>query len=380
MAGKQDYYELLGVSKSATPEELKKAYRKMAIKHHPDKNAGDKASEEKFKEISEAYAVLSDAEKKSVYDRFGHEGLKGAAGGGGGFSGGFSSGGFNFNDIFEGAFGGGEGFFDSFFGGSRGGSRVRGGADIRYQVQITLKEALEGKKSTVEVRKQEKCSVCKGSGAKPGTSPTTCPDCGGTGQIRQSRGLFSVSTTCPRCGGRGSVISSPCSTCHGKGHVAQTKKINVTIPAGIDNGQSIKISGEGEASSSGGPNGDLYITVRVEDHDIYHREADILYCELPVSVSQAILGTMVSCPTIDGKKVKIKIPSGTAHGSVLRVRGEGMPSLRTGVRGDLHVKILVEIPQKLSAKAKALIEELASEMKDTEEPMPKRLQRNSSFF
>lgn len=381
MSTKKDYYELLGVPREASAEELKKAYRKMAIQYHPDKNKGDKVAEEKFKEISEAYAVLSDKEKRSMYDRFGHAGINGASGGGG-FGGGFSGfgGDFDFSDIFENAFSG-ESIFDSFFGGGGRGSRQKRGADLRFHMEITLEEAFLGKKQIIEVKKQEKCETCGGTGAKPGTSPSTCPDCGGRGQVRQSRGLFSISTTCPRCGGKGSIVTSPCSACHGKATVAKVKKLNITCPAGIDNGQSIKISGEGEPSSSGGSTGDLYVTVSVKEHDFFLREGEALYCELPVSVTQAILGTSVEIVLIDGKKINVKIPAGTEHGSILKVKGAGMPSLRSGRTGDLHIKIKIEIPQNISSKVKKLVETLSDELGDKNNKATlSRLNRRSSFF
>jgi molecular chaperone DnaJ len=380
MSSKKDYYDLLGVARGASKDELKKAYRKLAVKWHPDKNKGNTEAEEKFKEISEAYAVLSDDEKRPVYDRFGHEGLSGGGGSGfGGFSG-FSSS-FDFSDIFEQAFGG-ESIFDSFFGGSRRGSRVRRGSDLKYRMDISLDEAYNGKKTTLELNKQDTCSECKGSGAKPGTSPKTCPDCGGEGQVRQSRGVFSINTTCSRCRGNGNIVDTPCPTCSGRGVVSKVKKINVTIPEGIDNGQSIKIPGEGEASPQGGQNGDLYISINITQHKYFLREEETLYCEIPISISQAVLGGTIFVTTITGKRIKLKIQSGTQHGSIMRIKGEGMPILHSHSKGDMHIKILVDIPKHVNGKLKKLYEQISAEtsINDSPEPKPVAQKRRGFFF
>lgn len=382
MATKADYYETLGVPKNATKEDLKKAYRKLAIQYHPDKNKGDQAAEEKFKTISEAYAVLSDDQKRATYDRFGHEGLSGG-GGGQGF-GGFQQGNFDFSEIFEDVFGGGESVFGSFFGfGGRGGrTRTRKGADLRYKMDLTLEEALNGKKHVLEVKKQEKCEVCDGSGAKPGTSQKSCPDCGGNGQIRQSRGMFSVNTTCPRCSGQGRIVESPCVKCDGSGVLLEKKKINVTIPPGIDEGQSIKIGGEGESPVGGGTAGDLYISIALRPHDYFVREEEHLYCEAEINIAQAALGAQIEIETIDHKKIKVRIAPGTAHGTVLRVKGEGMPILNAGGRrGDLHIKVLVQIPTRLGSAEKKLFEQLGKELgMDESRPLKRLTSERSSFF
>ncbi len=370
---KEDYYELLGVPKNVNKDDLKKAYRKLAIQYHPDKNKGDKASEEKFKAINEAYAVLSDDQKRATYDRFGHE----AVGGGGG-GGGFQQGNFDFSDIFEDVFSG-DSAFSSFFGfGGRGGggSRAKRGADLRYKMEVTLEDALVGKKHTLEIKKQERCDDCNGSGAKKGTSQKTCPDCGGGGQIRQSRGMFSINTACHRCSGTGRIIESPCNTCSGAGTVVQKKKINVTIPPGIDDGQSIKMSGEGEAASGDGSAGDLYLTIALRQHEIFIRQEENLFAELPVNLAQAVLGGSNEVRTLDGKTIKIKIQSGTSEGSMLRVKGEGMPILNSGGRrGDLMLRVKLDIPSRLTSKQKKLFEELSSEMPLEESKNIRRISR-----
>ena len=361
---KEDFYELLGVSRSATKDELKKAYRKLAVKYHPDKNKGNKQAEEHFKKISEAYAVLSDDKKRKTYDQFGHDGLKGGMGGG--FSGGFDFSSIfeEFDDLFsgfgEGSFGGSS-FFDSFFGGGgRRRSRTRKGRDLEYRIDLDLKEAFEGHHTTIDIRKKEQCAPCNGNGVEKGTSSSTCPDCGGLGQVRQSRGIFSINAPCSRCSGSGQIIKNPCRVCGGSGVEFKRKKINIRVPAGIDNGQTIKITGEGEALEGGGINGDLYVVVKVNPHDYFVREDDVLYCEMPINLSQAILGTTMIIKLLDDKKVNLKVTPGTQHGDVMRIKGQGMVMLNSGGRrGDLHVKILVHIPERLSGKEKRLFEELA---------------------
>jgi len=386
MAEKEDYYKLLEIEKGASKEEIKKAYRKLAIKYHPDKNKGDKNAEEMFKKVSEAYAILSDDEKRQVYDRFGHSGLSGA-GGGGGFSG-FSDMNFNFSDIFESAFGGspfeGESIFESFFGGRgrrSGGGRASRGKDLRYKMDLTLEEAFNGKKSSFEVQKQDPCDTCKGSGLKPGTSAATCPDCGGEGQIRQSRGIFSINSVCPRCQGKGKIISAPCPSCSGKGTSSKRKTINVTIPAGIDNGQSIKISGEGESVQGGEP-GDLYISVNVSDDDYFVRDGETLYCEVMVPLTTAVLGGTVTIDTIQKKKIKLKILPGTQPGTQTRIKGEGMPVLNRSARGDLQVKLSITIPTRLNPVDKQLYEQIARGSEDEEKTshLIKIKKQKSGFF
>ncbi|MCC3863289.1 molecular chaperone DnaJ [Terrisporobacter petrolearius] len=360
MSTKRDYYDVLGVGKSADATEIKKAYRKLAMKYHPDKNPGDKEAEEKFKEINEAYEVLSDETKRSNYDQFGHEGVNGQGFGGAGGFGGQGFGGFDdiFGDIFGDMFGGG-------FGGGR--SRRRGperGADIKQRINISFEEAAFGKKVQVKINRSEECDECHGSGAKPGTSKKTCPTCNGSGQVQSVQrtpfGNIASTRTCSTCNGEGEVIDSPCSKCHGKGSIRKTKTIEVDIPAGIDEGQMIKLSGQGELGTRGGPRGDLYIEVSVNVHQLFTREGYDVYLEMPITFAQATLGDEIQVPTLDGK-VQYQVPEGTQTGTVFRLRGKGIPKLRSNVRGDQYVKVTVEIPKKLNDKQKELVRQFAKE-------------------
>ena len=360
MSEKRDYYEVLGVSKDADAKEIKKAYRKLAMKYHPDKNPGDKAAEEKFKEINEAYEVLSDEEKRSTYDRFGHDGLNGQAGfgGGQGFGGFGGSGGFGgFEDIFGDIFGSGFGGF----GGSGGSSRRRGprrGADIRQSVTIKFEEAAFGKKIKVKINRSEECDECHGSGAKPGTTKKTCPTCHGSGTVQSVQrtpfGNIASQRTCSTCNGEGERNESPCNKCHGKGSVRKTKTIEVDIPAGIDDGQMIKLSGQGEVGEKGGPRGDLYIVVNVQKHEIFTREGYDVYIEMPIRFTQAALGDKLEVPTLDGK-VSYNLPEGTQTGTVFRLREKGIPKLRSNSRGDQYVKVIIDTPKKLNDEQKELL-------------------------
>ena len=360
MSEKRDYYEVLGVSKDADAKEIKKAYRKLAMKYHPDKNPGDKAAEEKFKEINEAYEVLSDEEKRSTYDRFGHDGLNGQAGfgGGQGFGGFGGSGGFGgFEDIFGDIFGSGFGGF----GGSGGSSRRRGprrGADIRQSVTIKFEEAAFGKKIKVKINRSEECDECHGSGAKPGTTKKTCPTCHGSGTVqsvqRTPYGNIASQITCSTCNGEGGINESPCNKCDGKGSVRKTKTIEVDIPAGIDDGQMIKLSGQGEVGEKGGPRGDLYIVVNVQKHEIFTREGYDVYIEMPIRFTQAALGDKLEVPTLDGK-VSYNLPEGTQTGTVFRLREKGIPKLRSNSRGDQYVKVIIDTPKKLNDEQKELL-------------------------
>ena len=360
MSEKRDYYEVLGVSKDADAKEIKKAYRKLAMKYHPDKNPGDKAAEEKFKEINEAYEVLSDEEKRSTYDRFGHDGLNGQAGfgGGQGFGGFGGSGGFGgFEDIFGDIFGSGFGGF----GGSGGSSRRRGprrGADIRQSVTIKFEEAAFGKKIKVKINRSEECDECHGSGARPGTSKKTCPTCHGSGTVQSVQrtpfGNIASQRTCSTCDGEGEINESPCNKCHGKGSVRKTKTIEVDIPAGIDDGQMIKLSGQGEVGEKGGPRGDLYIVVNVQKHEIFTREGYDVYIEMPIRFTQAALGDKLEVPTLDGK-VSYNLPEGTQTGTVFRLREKGIPKLRSNSRGDQYVKVIIDTPKKLNDEQKELL-------------------------
>ncbi|HBI91602.1 MAG TPA: molecular chaperone DnaJ [Terrisporobacter glycolicus] len=360
MSTKRDYYDVLGVGKSADATEIKKAYRKLAMKYHPDKNPGDKEAEEKFKEINEAYEVLSDETKRNNYDQFGHEGVNGQGFGGAGGFGGQGFGGFDdiFGDIFGDMFGGG-------FGGGR--PRRRGperGADIRQRINISFEEAAFGKKVQVKINRSEECDECHGSGAKPGTSKKTCPTCNGSGQVQSVQrtpfGNIASTRTCATCNGEGEVIDSPCSKCHGKGSIRKTKTIEVDIPAGIDEGQMIKLSGQGELGTRGGPRGDLYIEVSVNVHQLFTREGYDVYLEMPITFAQATLGDEIQVPTLDGK-VQYQVPEGTQTGTVFRLKGKGIPKLRSNVRGDQYVKVTVEIPKKLNDKQKELVRQFAKE-------------------
>ncbi|MDO4719474.1 MAG: molecular chaperone DnaJ [Peptostreptococcaceae bacterium] len=357
---KRDYYEVLGVAKDATEQELKKAYRKMAMKYHPDKNQGDKESEEKFKEVNEAYEVLSDPEKRKTYDQFGHAGFAGGFGQGG-FSGGF--GGFEdifdaFGDIFGGGFGGG---FSS-----RGSRRAgpRKGADVRIRMEIKFEEAAFGVEKEISIQQEQECHTCHGSGAKDGTSAKTCPTCQGTGEARQQvRTPFGTMMNvgiCPSCKGEGRIIEEKCTVCYGQGKVKKPRKILVKIPQGVEEGTIVRLSGEGQLGSKGGPRGDLQVILTVKPHPLFKREGNTVYMDMPITFVQAALGDEVEVPTLDGK-VKYKIPEGTQTGTAFKLRGKGIPYLRSAHRGDQIVRVMVEVPKKLSDKQKDILKEFAKE-------------------
>ncbi len=358
MADKRDYYEVLGVEKGASDDEIKKAYRKLAKKYHPDLNKDNPEAADKFKEAAEAYDVLSDSEKRSRYDQFGHAGVDpnaGFGGGGSGFGGGF--GGFDMGDI-----------FDSFFGGGFGGSSRRNGPvrgrDIQQAVELTFEEAAFGCKKKVTIIRGESCDECGGSGAKKGTSPVKCARCGGTGQMRTVQntpfGQFASTTTCNQCGGRGTTISDPCPVCNGSGQNRKKRELEVNIPAGIDHGQSVSLRGQGEAGLRGGSSGDLLITVYVKPSQVFTREGNNVYVDVPITFVQASLGCEIEIPTIDGK-VTQRIPEGTQHGTKFRLKGRGIPSVRGGARGDQYVRIIVEIPKNLSSRQREILEQFANE-------------------
>ena len=347
---KRDYYEVLGVSKNASEAELKKAYRRAAQKFHPDRNPDDKGAEEKFKEAKEAHEVLSDARKRAAYDQFGHAGVDPSMGGG---PAGAGAGAANFSDIFGDVFG------DIFGGGGGrqgGGNRVYRGADLRYNLDLSLEDAVRGTTVKIRVPTLVKCQTCAGSGAKKGSKPTTCTTCGGHGQVRMQQGFFSVQQTCPNCRGTGTIISDPCGDCHGQGRVKEAKTLSVKVPAGVDNGDRIRLAGEGEAGESGGPPGDLYVQIRVKEHSIFVRDDSDLYCEVPISIVTAALGGELEVPTLDGR-VKLKIPEETQTGKLFRMRGKGVKPVRGGAVGDLLCRVVVETPSNLGAKQKELLQQ-----------------------
>ena len=346
----RDYYEVLSVSKNASAADIKKAYRRLAMKHHPDRNAGDGAgeAEAQFKEIKAAYEVLSDEQKRAAYDQFGHAGVDGSAGMGGG-PGGF--GGAGFSDIFGDAFG------DIFGGGRGGGQRVNRGSDLRYNLELTLEEAVQGTEVKIRVPTLVSCKTCGGSGAKKGSSPKTCGTCHGAGQVRMQQGFFSVQQTCPSCHGKGSVIDNPCGACHGQGRVQEHKTLSVKVPAGVDTGDRIRLAGEGEAGEAGGPAGDLYLQMHVKNHAIFERDGADLYCEVPIPFTSAALGGEMELPTLQGK-LKLKVPAGTQTNKIFRMRGKGVKPVRGGATGDLMCRVLVETPVNLHEDQKELLRKL----------------------
>lgn len=347
---KRDYYEILGVSKSASADEIKKSYRRLAMKHHPDRNTGDATAEARFKEAKEAYEVLSDADKRATYDRFGHEGMRMGQGGHGG-PGGFGAEGFGdiFGDIFGDAFG------DILGGGRRRGRQVYRGADLGYELKLDLEDAVKGDSVTIDVPTQVSCDSCAGSGARKGTEPVACSTCKGAGQVRMQRGHFSIQQACPACKGAGTMIEDPCPDCSGRGRMRKTKTLSVKVPAGVDDGDRIRLSGEGEAGRNGGPPGDLYVEIRVNPHKIFARDGADLSCEVPVSFAAATLGGEVELPTLNGH-VSLKIPPGTQSGKVFRLRGKGVVTVRDPRKGDLFARVAVETPVNLTAEQKQLLE------------------------
>ncbi|MCC5833579.1 MAG: molecular chaperone DnaJ [Opitutales bacterium] len=369
---KADYYELLGVSKNASPEEIKKAYRKKAVQFHPDKHKGDKGMEAKFKEVSEAYEVLKDPEKKAAYDRYGHAAFQQGGMGGGGRSGG---GGFHDPfDIFREVFGGGGGGgFEDFFGGggrsSAGGSQA--GSDLRYDLEISLTEAFKGTEKEISYRTSVSCDHCSGNGAEPGSKVVTCSTCGGAGRVIQSRGFFQVQQTCPTCGGAGRIPEKKCSKCGGDGRVMQTKKVKLKIPAGIDTGQKLRSANNGEAGVMGGPAGDLYVVLHVREHDLFERRGSDLYCDIPIKFTLAALGGTIDVPTLSNESglVSLKIPAGTQDGTVFKLRDRGMPILRGGGKGNQYVRVHIEVPKKLNSEQRELLEKFARVCGDAEEPI-----------
>lgn len=348
-----DYYEILGVARTASDQEIKSAYRKLALKHHPDRNPGDKEAEERFKAAAEAYSVLGDPDKRKRYDTYGHAGVSGS---GAGFDPTIFA---DFGDILGDFFG----FGDVFGRRNRG---PRRGSDLRYNLDLTFAEAAFGTETTLQIPRAETCEACSGNGSAPGTQPTTCPTCGGAGQVRFQQGFFSVARTCSRCGGNGRVVTQPCTKCSGQGAIAVERKLQIKIPAGVDTGSQLRITGEGEAGPAGGPPGDLYVVLRVEDHPFFRRDGAHLFCEIPVTFAQAALGATVEVPTPEGGQTKLNIPEGTQAGATLRIRGQGVPNLGSRGRGDIHVTVRVLVPTKLNSEQRKLIEQLGKTLPSPE--------------
>lgn len=370
---KRDYYEVLGLSKGASAEEIKKAYRKKAKELHPDRNSDNPDAEAQFKEVNEAYDVLKDAEKKAAYDRFGHAAFDGGMGGGGRPGGGYGQGDFAsaFSDVFDDLFG-------DFMGGQRGGGgrqRATRGSDLRYNLRITLEDAFKGIQKTITVPASVACDECHGTGAESGAEPGACPTCSGMGKVRAQQGFFTVERTCPTCGGLGQIIKNPCKACGGAGRVEKDRSLSVNIPAGVETGTRIRLAGEGEAGLRGGPSGDLYIFIEVADHPIFEREAQNLFCRVPVSMAKAALGGEVEVPTIDGGRSRVKVPAGSQSGKQMRLRGKGMPALRGGGPGDMFIELAVETPVNLTSRQKDLLKEFEKISEDNDNNP-----ETSSFF
>ena len=359
---KRDYYEILDVNNDVSEKDLKKSYRRVAMKFHPDRNPDDKEAEEKFKEASEAYEILSDPQKRSAYDRFGHAGVDPSQGGAG--AGGFG----NFSDIFGDVFG------DIFGGGGQSRGGPSRGSDLRYTLELSLEEAVKGTTAKIRVPTLVACGTCLGSGAKAGTKPTNCVTCGGVGQVRMQQGFFSVQQTCPKCRGKGSIISDPCGDCRGQGRTEETKTLSVKVPPGVDTGDRIRLTGEGEGGVGGGPSGDLYVQVSVREHEIFQRDGKNLYCEVPISIVDAALGGELEVPTLDGR-VKLKVPTETQTGKLFRLRGKGVAPVRGGAAGDLLCRVAVETPVNLTSKQKELLKDFHASMKGD-----KNSPRQSSWF
>ena len=361
---KRDYYDILGVPKDASPSDIKSAYRKLALKLHPDRNPGDPQAEEKFKEAAEAYSVLSDPDKRQRYDAYGHAGLGGAGGfGGAGFDPTIFA---DFSDILGDFFG---------FGSGRRGRGPRRGADLRYDLELSFEEAAFGTESDLRIPRSETCSECSGSGAAPGTRPSTCPACAGAGQVTFQPGFVSVARTCGRCRGTGQIVESLCKKCRGEGSSPVERKLQIKIPPGVDNGSQLRVSGEGESGAQGGPPGDLYVVLRVREHALFKREGASLFCEFPINLAQASLGATVEVPTLDGGRTKVHIPEGTQSGTLLRVRGQGVAHLGARGRGDLHVIVRVVVPHKLTGEQKKLMEQLGRTL-----PVPDVKDKERSFL
>lgn len=383
MPEKRDYYEILGVAREVSPDDLKKAYRKLAVKYHPDKNPDDKSAEEKFKELGEAYDVLSDADKRAAYDRYGHAAFSAGMGGGGGAGGGFHDPFDIFREVFGGG-GGGGGIFESFFGGGGGGRRrtdgPQRGSDLRYGMAITLEEAAHGCEREIDYERLVACKTCTGSGSASGGGKKTCRTCGGAGQVISSRGFFQIQQTCPDCNGAGETISDPCRPCHGAGRVKEQAHVRLKVPAGIEEGSRLRSQGNGDAGTKGGPNGDLYIVVQIKPHDVFERDGHDLHCDVPLSFPIAALGGEISVPTIEGK-ASVKVPGGTQNGTTFRLRGNGMKVLGSNQSGDLYVHVQIAVPTKLNGEQREALEAFAKALGDDTSPMEEGfLEKAKKFF
>jgi molecular chaperone DnaJ len=374
MAAKRDYYEVLGVARDASPEEVKKAYRKLAVKFHPDKNPGDHEAEDKFKELGEAYEALSDADKRAAYDRYGHQAFNGGGGGGGGFHDPMDL----FSQVFGGAFGGG---FEEFFGGGRRQrSGKQRGSDLRYDLEISLEEAARGAEKDLEIEHYGPCGTCQSSGSKSGGGTKPCSSCGGRGVVARQAGIFIQQATCPECRGAGEVVSDPCASCGGDGRLHKTSRIKIRIPGGVEDGTRLRSTGNGDAGVRGGAAGDLYVFLHVKEHDVFEREGNDLFCEVPMRFSVAALGGELEVPTLDGK-ASIKIPAGTQGGTLFRLRERGVPALNGGKKGDLHVRVQVEVPTKLNAEQQEKLREFSESIGDHNSPMQESFfQKARRFF
>jgi molecular chaperone DnaJ len=361
MASKRDYYEILGLPRNASEQEVKSAYRQMALRYHPDRNPGDAQAEERFKEAAEAYGVLGDPQKRRRYDTYGHAGVGGA---GVGFDPTIFA---DFSDILGDFFG-----FGDIFGRRRG---PRRGADLRYNLELSFEEAAFGTETQIKIPRAEACGACSGSGAAPGTEPSTCPTCGGAGQVTFQQGFFSVARSCSRCRGTGRIVTEQCPSCHGEGHVTAERTLQIKVPPGVDDGSQLRITGEGEAGPLGGPPGDLYVVLRAQEHSLFRRDGTHLFCEIPVSFPQATLGATLDIPTLEGGKTKLTVPEGTQSGSVIRLRGQGVPQLGGRGRGDLHVLVRVEVPTRLDPEQRKLVQQLAETL-----PAPEMEGKEKSLF
>jgi molecular chaperone DnaJ len=365
LSTKRDYYEILGVIKSASDQEIKSAYRKLALQFHPDRNPGNKDAEDKFKQAAEAYSVLSDSEKRAQYDRFGHAGLGAGAGGFSGFDPNVFA---DFSDILGDIFG-----FGDFFGGSRRGSRAQRGSDLRYDLELSFEDAAFGTKTKIKFPRHENCAECGGSGSHQGSGTSTCTTCNGYGQVRYQQGFFSIARTCSQCSGTGQIIKNPCKACRGEGRMIKEKTVELRIPPGVDTGDKLRVSGEGESGGKGGPSGDLYVVLVVKDHDFFERREHDLYCHIPISFPQAALGAQITVPTLEGDEERVLVPAGTQPGSVFRIKGRGVSKRGGSARGDLYVTVNVVVPNKLSREQKELVLRLGETFQDDNRPIQKKL-------